>query len=119
MLFFKQISVAFFQSISPRKTVEGFFGGISGVVILAIAAGIFLGNSYIIHVIALSVLTALAGQAGDLSVSVIKRDRCVKDSSNIIPGHGGILDRFDSLFFAGPVGYAYLLLVFRLSGGSY
>lgn len=105
----------FFQSISPKKTVEGFFGGMTCVVILAVAAGIYIGNSYIVHMVVLSVLAALAGQAGDLSVSIIKRDRGVKDSSNLIPGHGGILDRFDSLFFAGPVSYAYLLLFFRLS----
>ena len=108
----------FFQSISPKKTVEGFFGGMTSVVVLAVAAGIYIDYSYIVHMVVLSVLAALAGQAGDLSVSIIKRDRGVKDSSNLIPGHGGILDRFDSLFFAGPVSYAYLLLVFRFSGGT-
>jgi len=107
----------FFPSVSPKKTLEGFFGGVFCVVILGIAAAIFAGKPYFYHVFVLTILTALAGQAGDLAESVIKRDRGVKDSSHIIPGHGGVLDRFDSLFFAAPVVYVYLFAVFRLCGG--
>ena len=107
----------FFPSISPKKTIEGFVGGMAGVIVLSVAAGIMAGEALLPHVVVVSILAALAGQAGDLSESLIKRDRGVKDSSGIIPGHGGILDRFDSLFFAGPVVYAYILIVFRVSGG--
>ncbi|MBN1290914.1 MAG: phosphatidate cytidylyltransferase [Candidatus Latescibacteria bacterium] len=110
---------SFFQSISPKKTVEGFCGGIAGVIVFAVGTGIYAGKELLLHAIVFAVLVALAGQAGDLSVSIIKRDRGVKDSSNLIPGHGGILDRFDSLIFASPVAYAYVLLVIRFSGGNY
>ncbi|MFC1509896.1 phosphatidate cytidylyltransferase, partial [Candidatus Omnitrophota bacterium] len=107
----------FFPSVSPKKTLEGFIGGIVGVLMLSVIAGFYTDTSYRFHTIALSLLIALAGQAGDLSESLIKRDLGVKDSSNIIPGHGGVLDRFDSLFFAAPVVYSYILIVFRVSGG--
>ena len=107
----------FFPSVSPKKTIEGFIGGIVGVLLLAVIAGFYTDSSYRIHVIVLSLFVALAGQAGDLSESLIKRDCGIKDSSNIIPGHGGILDRFDSLFFAAPVVYFYILIVYSISGG--
>jgi phosphatidate cytidylyltransferase len=109
----------FFSSISPKKTVEGFCGGISGVIILAAGVGMISENILFLPTIVFAILIAFAGQAGDLSVSIIKRDRGVKDSSNLIPGHGGILDRFDSLIFASPVAYAYVLLILRFSGGMY
>jgi len=97
----------FFPTVSPKKTLEGFLGGIVSVLLVSIAAGQLAGNAYRIHAIVLSLLIAVAAQAGDLAESLIKRDRGVKDSSTLIPGHGGILDRFDSLFFAGPVVYLY------------
>lgn len=107
----------FFPSVSPHKTVEGFCGGIIGVLLMGIIAGFIVGKSYLLHFLAIAVLTALAGQIGDLSESIIKREMGVKDSSNIIPGHGGILDRFDSLIFAGPVIYFYLLGCALYHGG--
>jgi phosphatidate cytidylyltransferase len=100
----------FFPSISPHKTVEGFTGGMISVVLMAIAASFFTDKEYFPHLLAISLLTAIAGQIGDLSESLIKRNIGVKDSSNVIPGHGGILDRFDSLFFAAPVVYCYISL---------
>ena len=109
----------FFPHISPKKTLEGFIGGCCVVILLSLLMGLYLGKQYIAHVVVLSVLIALAGQAGDLSESVIKRDLGVKDSSHLLPGHGGILDRFDSLFFAGPVVYIYLLTANRISGGLF
>lgn len=98
----------FFPSVSPKKTIEGFAGGIAGAVVTGIAAGGIIDSGGIIHFVILSVIIAFAGQAGDLSESIIKREMGIKDSSSIIPGHGGILDRFDSLFFAAPAVYLYL-----------
>ena len=107
----------FFPNVSPKKTLDGFIGGVTGVLFLSVIAGFYTYSSYRIHMIVLSLFIAVAGQAGDLAESLIKRDCGIKDSSNIIPGHGGILDRFDSLFFAAPVVYSYIMIVFRISGG--
>ncbi len=100
----------FFPRVSPKKTIEGFVGGITGAVISGAIFGYFAGLSLLPHFVAMAVLIALAGQAGDLSESVIKRAMKIKDSSHIIPGHGGLLDRFDSLIFAAPVVYTYLYI---------
>lgn len=99
----------FFPTVSPKKTLEGFWGGVASVILLSVVAGQLAGNSYRLHAVVLSLLIIASAQAGDLAESLIKRDRGVKDSSRLIPGHGGILDRFDSLFFAGPVVYAYIV----------
>lgn len=99
-------------SISPNKTWAGLGGAIAGsilVFLIADLAGIFQGG------IALSVLygalIALSGQAGDLLVSMLKRRAGVKDMSRLIPGHGGLLDRIDSLLLASPVFFFVLKLV--------
>lgn len=99
----------FFPAISPKKTMEGFWGGMAGVLILGTVIAIVTGYSFL-QIMIVSVLAGFAGQAGDLSESVIKRDVGIKDSSHIIPGHGGVLDRFDSIYFAAPVVYLYLLI---------
>jgi len=109
----------FFHSISPRKTVEGFFGGLISVILLGIIMSLIVHTSCMFHFIALALITVFAGQIGDLSESIIKRELDVKDSSNIIPGHGGILDRFDSLIFAAPVVYFYLLACSIYYGSSF
>ena len=97
-------------AISPNKTVQGFFGGFLGAVL---AAGIFsvilLKEVGFVGLILPAMIIAFFGQLGDLVESVFKREMRVKDSSNLIPGHGGILDRFDSLVFAAPALYLYLL----------
>jgi phosphatidate cytidylyltransferase len=91
--------------VSPKKTVEGALAGLLGSVIVGVIGGKWVLDQEWIRLIVLSALTAVAGQIGDLAESVLKRSAGVKDSSSILPGHGGILDRLDSLFFAAPVFY--------------
>jgi phosphatidate cytidylyltransferase len=100
------------QRISPRKTLEGAIGGLCFAVIGAFVARAwfarFLGPW---DPLALGILVGIFAQVGDLVESLLKRDARHGDSSDIIPGHGGILDRFDSLYFAAPLVYYYLKLV--------
>jgi phosphatidate cytidylyltransferase len=93
--------------ISPKKTVEGAVGGLVFSMVLTLIISIYLGFGYL-HGIVLGILIALFAQLGDLCESVFKRDANIKDSGDIIPGHGGILDRIDSLLFTLPVVYYYL-----------
>jgi len=104
-----------FERVSPKKTWEGFFGGI----VAALGMG-YLTFSYIDGLslwswLAISILIALSGVAGDFVESLFKRSAGVKDSGNLIPGHGGILDRIDSLLFAAPVLYLCLILLKYIS----
>jgi phosphatidate cytidylyltransferase len=98
-------------NISPKKSWEGFFGGM----IFAIAAGaIYARFTHLLNVtdwIILSFIIVLSGTAGDLFESLIKREGGVKDSGKIMPGHGGILDRFDSLLLIIPFVFLYLYLI--------
>jgi phosphatidate cytidylyltransferase len=93
--------------ISPKKTLEGSAGGLAASVLGAVAMSFFLPGLGPIDAIALGILAGAAGQAGDLLVSVLKRSSGVKDSGGILPGHGGILDRVDSLAFTAPATWAY------------
>ncbi len=92
--------------ISPGKTVEGSIGGIAAALLTSGLWGYFTGIP-IIHCAILGVLIGISAQIGDLWESILKRDVAVKDSGDIIAGHGGILDRFDSLFITSPVAYLY------------
>lgn len=95
-----------FETLSPKKTVEGFIGG----TVLTAAAGSFLGNLWNLGAWQLALLGALvsvAGTAGDLFESALKRQADIKDSGRFIPGHGGALDRFDAFLFVSVVVYSW------------
>ena len=101
-----------FPSISPKKSWIGFWGGLATAVGVAIAlhyAGFFCFD--LIHCIFMGALLCVAGVYGDLIESQWKRHYNVKDSGNIIPGHGGLLDRFDSALIAIPIGIIYLVVM--------
>ena len=95
------------EVISPNKTVEGAIGGTLSCVIACLIFGFLIELPWF-HSLALGILIALFAQLGDLCESMIKRDAGVKDSSDILPGHGGFLDRTDSYVFTLPVVYYYL-----------
>ncbi len=104
--------------ISPKKTVEGFVGGIvcNGVIMMLLGFLwniIFFGGEADLNFVSLLVIGlggAVISVIGDLSFSIIKRNENIKDFGNLIPGHGGILDRFDSVIFTAP--YVYIILSF-------
>ncbi len=105
-------------AISPRKTVEGSLGGFAFAILGAWAgARLFMhsrsGFPWLrdVDALAIGVLVGVCGQVGDLVESLLKRDSGSGDSSDFIPGHGGILDRFDSLYFGAPLVYYYLKVV--------
>jgi phosphatidate cytidylyltransferase len=99
--------------VSPKKTVEGALGGFLGNVLAALLAKeILLPLAPNSDLLLLSILLGAVSQIGDLSESAIKRGARVKDSSNLLPGHGGMLDRIDGVLFAAPVMFGYLRLSF-------
>lgn len=98
--------------ISPNKTVEGAIGGLVFSVLGALASKAFLNFNYL-HLVIMGIVLGVLGQLGDLSESLIKRDCAVKDSGNILPGMGGVLDELDSLLFTAPVFYFYITIILR------
>jgi len=102
-----------FERISPNKTWEGAIAGFLccvGVWIGAPIAIYKISQVPLHHAIVLGIIVGIFGQFGDLGKSLLKRDAGVKDSSNLIPGHGGVLDRLDSILFAAPLVLLYLVL---------
>ncbi|MBO5478778.1 MAG: phosphatidate cytidylyltransferase [Clostridia bacterium] len=102
-----------FSKISPNKTIEGCVGGILGAVIfgllLAFCFNTFFNTNFsYIAIILIEIVLSVVGQIGDFAASSIKRYVGIKDFSNLIPGHGGMLDRIDSVIFIAP--FAYMLL---------
>lgn len=97
-----------FPSVSPKKTVEGFLGGL----IFSLIAAVFISKLYLdfsmLHWMFIAIIVSVIGTIGDLVESKFKRQANIKDSGNIMPGHGGILDRLDSLLFAAPFVYLYI-----------
>lgn len=98
-------------NISPKKTIEGSVGGILGSVIICGAFGYFFAHDYWMHCLIIGALGGIVSQLGDLTASAFKRKMEIKDYGNLIPGHGGILDRFDSVLFTAPMVYYYIELV--------
>ena len=111
MLFGQKSGKKLFPSISPKKSWAGFWGGLLLALVASVvlyATGLF--GFPIWHCLVLSVVMHVAGVFGDLFESEWKRSCGVKDSSQLIPGHGGLMDRFDSALFAIPAGFIYLVL---------
>jgi phosphatidate cytidylyltransferase len=102
----------FLTNISPSKTYAGLIGGLVAATV-AIGLGLWATGQPAWHALALGPLVGIAAQAGDLAESMLKRAAGVKDSGNLIPGHGGILDRVDSFLFAAPVLTLYVLAFLR------
>lgn len=100
-----------YESVSPKKTIEGFIGGVIFTTITAYVISCYSDLFSPIEWICLSLLVSVLGTAGDLVESKFKRLSGVKDSGNIMPGHGGMLDRLDSLLFVAPFVYLYIYLI--------
>lgn len=100
-------------SISPNKTVEGFVGGVFLTVILSNILGYFLLSSSIFGNTVLGFVLGIFGFFGDVLMSVIKRDANVKDTGKLLPGHGGLLDRMDSLIFNAPLFFWILPVILK------
>ena len=95
-----------FERISPKKSWEGFFGGLAGAVAMGYVAALVIEANPIAWM-GLALVAAISGVFGDLVESLMKRSVDVKDSGNIIPGHGGWLDRFDALILSAPFVFIY------------
>lgn len=107
-----------FSTISPKKTIEGSIAGFLAAVLVSSIGWYFLANPIYPRWlgVVMGIIIGVFAQIGDLLVSLIKRYFRVKDASTIIPGHGGILDRFDSVFFTAPVLWLFSWVVVRLMG---
>lgn len=99
------------ERISPKKTWEGAIGGAITALLVSLALFHYLNFINPFHSIVLSLLTVISGTIGDLTESMVKRNFNVKDSGGIMPGHGGLFDRFDSMLFAAPVYFIYISLI--------
>lgn len=99
-------------AVSPGKTWEGFLGGVITTAAVSYVLAPYLTPFTGWHSVAAGAIIAIAGFVGDITISAIKRDIGVKDSSSLIPGHGGVLDRIDSLTFSAPVFFHYVYFFF-------
>jgi len=103
--------------ISPNKTIAGGIGGIAGSIVCASLYGILYINGFsglhlnIVHYLILGIMCGIMAQLGDWAASAIKRNVGIKDFGHIMPGHGGLLDRIDSLLFVAPTVYFYVIFV--------
>jgi phosphatidate cytidylyltransferase len=100
-----------FERHSPKKTWEGLFGGLFSSLLVAFILGTQFTVLPLVHWAVISVITVIFGTYGDLVESMLKRSMDKKDSGTLLPGHGGLLDRFDGLFFSAPLVFVYLSIV--------
>lgn len=98
------------ERLSPKKSWEGFFGGIIGAVAMGLVAAYVQDGNYWVWA-GLALVAAVTGVLGDLVESMFKRAAGVKDSGTLIPGHGGVLDRFDAMLLSAPFVFVYMLFV--------
>ena len=98
------------ERLSPKKSWEGFFGGLAGAVAMGYAAARVL-DADVWAWLGLALVAAATGVLGDLVESMFKRAAGVKDSGTLIPGHGGVLDRFDAMLLSAPFVFVYMLFV--------
>ncbi len=102
-----------FERISPKKTIEGSIGGLIFAFVAAYILSLFFNELNLNEWLGLAAVTVVFGTFGDLVESMLKRSTNIKDSGSIMPGHGGILDRFDSVLMASPFVFVYLMIVLR------
>lgn len=98
------------EKISPKKTVEGAVGGVLGSVAFSALFAYFFASELLYHCIAIGLIGSIVSQFGDLTASIFKRNMGIKDYGNLIPGHGGVLDRIDSVLFTAPIIYYYIVI---------
>lgn len=102
--------------LSPKKSIEGAVGGIVGAAVVGALFGAYLDNTlgtenFVIVLAIVGVVGSVISQVGDLAASAIKRNHEIKDYGKLIPGHGGIMDRFDSVIFTAPITYFLIILL--------
>ncbi|GAA4111964.1 hypothetical protein GCM10022393_10050 [Aquimarina addita] len=105
------------ERISPKKTIEGFVGGLCFTLIAGYLIALYTDSLSIPIWLIISLIMSIFGTLGDLIQSKFKRQAGVKDSGSIMPGHGGIFDRLDSIIFASPFLYLFLLIITYVSQG--
>ncbi len=109
----------FFERLSPKKSWEGFFGGLAGAVAVAAVVGKFLIHGDIWLWMGLGLIVALTAVLGDLVESHFKRSVGAKDSGNSLPGHGGLLDRFDAMLVSAPFAFIFFIIVLLMNSGNF
>jgi phosphatidate cytidylyltransferase len=103
-----------FERISPKKSWEGFIGGAAVALLSGYVFSLYIPQISLLNWLIFSEIIVIFGTLGDLIESLMKRTVNIKDSGNVIPGHGGLLDRFDSMILAAPVIFIYLTFLFQL-----
>src|ERR1035437_3005527 len=102
-----------FERHSPKKTWEGLMGGMGISLLVSLILSYFYAELSALHWAVISIIISVFGTYGDLVESMLKRSMDKKDSGSILPGHGGLLDRFDGLLLSAPLAYIYLYLVLQ------